>query len=201
MNLKPITTSLKDDINEVESNISKKQFHERLLRILALQDRRPLPPFDWLTFKPWLDSHTKRKTKSIFPILIHQGRTSNAARVLMESILLSGSAVREIVFDVFEHLLKVLVTFISPINNSVNNTCEAFINDAVQMWTSSALRDAAAKDTFQHIMTCCKEALKTINMDCILDTKSASKEDFRSRIKAVMSKLSNYMIHLGMLAR
>merc|ERR1719270_540758 len=120
MNLKPITSSLKDNINEVDSKLSKRVIHERLLRILAAQDKRPLPPFDWLTFKPLLESHTKSKTNSIFPILIHQGRTSNSARVLMESILSSGSAVREVVADVFEHLLKVLITFVSPINNSIN---------------------------------------------------------------------------------
>ena len=198
MNLKPITSSLKDNINEVDSKLSKRIIHERLLRILAAQDKRPLPPFDWLTFKPLLESHTKSKTNSIFPILIHQGRTSNSARVLMESILSSGSAVREVVADVFEHLLKVLITFVSPINNSINSTCEAFVNDAVQMWTSSALRDSTARDTYLHIMTCCKKALITSDIDCVLGTKTDLDDSFlecsKSTICSALESVSDQLL-------
>ena len=88
---------------------------------------------------------------------------SNSARLFIESILSSGSAVREVVNDVFSNLLKILVTFLSSTKSSAlrNNTCEIFISDAIQMWTASALRDASATKTYLHILKCCKEALNT----------------------------------------
>jgi hypothetical protein len=165
MNLKPLHASENDNVDDRKIlNIShKKQVHESFLRILSAQNSRPLPPFDWLTFKPWLQCNAKGKTHLIFPILINQASMSNSARLFIESILSSGSAVREVVNDVFSNLLKILVTFLSSTKSSSlrNNTCEIFILDAIQMWTASALRDTAATKTYLHILKCCKEALKT----------------------------------------
>ena len=166
MNLKPLPTDSSGYSTDMEGSnkVHTNHVHESFLRILAYNESRPLPPLDWSTFRNSIRINTQPKLIFlIFPILINQASTSNSARSLIESILSSGSAIREVVLDVFNNLLKVLVIFLHSLNTSCvnNSTGEIFVTDAIQMWTTSAIRDSSATQTYLNILKGCKEALKT----------------------------------------
>ena len=170
MNIKPISQISSAGDTENFWTLPRKVVNESFLRILAVQDFRPLPPFEWSTFRQLLESTGKSKNcHSIFPILINQAPTSNSARKAIESILSSGSAVREVVDDVFNNLLKIMIPFLSIKNGTTNSstTCEVFVRDSLQMWTGSVLRDSSATKTYLNILDGCQKALKSTDLSFI----------------------------------
>ena len=167
MNIKPISQISTAGDAENYWTLPTKVVNESFLRILGAQDFRPLPPFEWSTFKPLLEStKINMNCLSIFPILINQAPTSNSARKVIGSILSSGSAVREVVDDVFNNLLKLMIPFLSTKNSTTNSstTCEVFVRDSVQMWTGSVLRDASATKTYLNILDGCQKALQSTDL-------------------------------------
>ena len=135
---------LKAVIQKVQSSQSlETKDVEETLSLLVIKER--LPPLDWSFLRPI------SRSKIVASIVALQAQHSTSSRLLLESILSeSGSATRADTFFPFIH--------------HIVGSCQSgdeYVQKSLELWASSALRDASAGQTFKSILNACAELLQT----------------------------------------